>query len=186
MTMLTDQQITDLHNHKNIIAPFDATQVQPNSYEVTLGHEITITVNDDPTMPGFVDAMTGEEHGCHREHHHVEWFDMAPGDFLLAHTNEYVRIPNDILCTVEGKSTIARIGVTIHSTAGWVDSGFEGQITLELFNSSQQVVRLHAGQNIAQLAFDQLSEPCATPYGSDRRHSHYQGQTGATSARIAG
>ncbi|KFI66101.1 dCTP deaminase [Bifidobacterium cuniculi] len=186
MTTLTDQQIIELNNQYPLITPFRLDQVQPASYDVTLDGEFSICVNDDtrPSHEGFRDTMTGEEHGCHYEKHRREWYDMQPGEFILGTIVEAIHLPANMLARLEGKSTLGRMGVAVHVTAGFGDPGFEGTITLELKNESQQILRLTKGQRIGQLVFERLEQSCARPYGHDKLRSHYQGQRGVTTPRL--
>ncbi len=110
---------------------------------------------------------------------------LAPGSFVLATTREWVEIGDDILGRLEGKSSIARLGLIIHTTAGFIDPGFRGEITLEIANLSSKPVVLSTGQPIAQICFEELSSPCNRPYGSFGLGSHYQGQQGATASYMS-
>lgn len=109
---------------------------------------------------------------------------IEPGGFFLAHTKETVRIPNGTVARVEGKSSLGRFGLAIHVTAGYVDPGFEGEITLEIVNLSLNALLLTPGMKIAQLCVMQMTSEASEPYGHPKFKSHYQGQTGATASRI--
>ena len=108
---------------------------------------------------------------------------LKPGQFVLASTRELISIPSDLVGVVDGKSTNARRGLMIHVTAGYIDPGFEGDVTLELVNVGPDEVTIEAGMKIAQIRFHMLSSPCERPYGSPGLGSHYQGQRGPTNAR---
>lgn len=113
----------------------------------------------------------------------IAWDDaylLPPRGFLLGHTIEEVEIPNHLVIQVDGKSTQARLGLSVHQTAGWLDPGFKGQITLELYNCSSAPIALIRGGAIAQLVFMRLSSPALRPYGHPETGNHYQGQLGAT------
>ncbi len=111
-----------------------------------------------------------------------EVVELTPGRSMLATTLEAITVPRDVVARVEGKSTFGRRFLMVHSTAGFVDPGFTGQITLELHNLGVEPIALMVGAPIAQVSFDWLDGPCDRPYGSDGLHSHYQGQRGATDA----
>jgi dCTP deaminase len=108
---------------------------------------------------------------------------LEPGVFVLGTTVERVTIPNDLVGRLEGKSSLARLGLVIHSTAGFIDAGFSGQITLELSNVNVLPIKLYVGMKIGQIAFTKLSYPVDTPYGSEELGSKYQNQTGATASQ---
>ena len=112
-----------------------------------------------------------------------EAFILHPGEFVLGSTYEYVSLPNDIAARLEGKSSLGRLGLLTHSTAGFVDPGFEGHVTLELSNVATLPIKLWPGMKIGQLCFFQLSSPSENPYGSEKYGSRYQGQRGPTASR---
>jgi dCTP deaminase len=137
------------------------------------------TPHDHQIQPASVDLLLG---AVKRRPVGDDWL-LLPGEFKLASTLETVTIPADIVGMVAGKSSLARIGLTVEQ-AGWIDPGFTGQITCELFNASNQPIRLRPEQPICQIAFIRLDQPAARPYGSPGLRSHYQGQRGPTPARI--
>jgi len=108
---------------------------------------------------------------------------LLPGDLILASTKEIVSIPHDHAARVEGRSSLGRKGLLAHATAGWIDPGFTGHITLELVNAGREVIELEAGQRIAQLCVMQMLGAAARPYGHPELGSKYQNEQGATSAR---
>ena len=112
-----------------------------------------------------------------------EAFILHPGEFVLGSTYEYVSLPNDIAARLEGKSSLGRLGLLTHSTAGFVDPGFEGHVTLELSNVATLPIKLWPGMKIGQLCFFQLSSTSENPYGSEKYGSRYQGQRGPTASR---
>jgi len=112
-----------------------------------------------------------------------EAFILHPGEFVLGSTFEYVRLPDDIAARLEGKSSLGRLGLLTHSTAGFVDPGFEGHVTLELSNVATLPIKLWPGMKIGQLCFFQLSSASENPYGSEKYGSRYQGQRGPTASR---
>lgn len=156
MTVLSDRSIRDYCYHYNLIEPFEPKQLQPASYDLKLGLML----------------YDGEEVFRH---------SIIPREFLLASTVEKVNIPASLVARIEGKSTWARRGLIIH-TAGFVDPGFKGQLTLEITNLGREPIPLYNGLLIAQIAFQHLDRTSERPYGSNGLNSHYQGQEGPTVA----
>jgi dCTP deaminase len=111
-------------------------------------------------------------------------FVLHPGDFVLGSTVERVRIPPDLVARVEGRSSLGRLAIVVHATAGFIDPGFEGQITLELSNLGRTAVKLYPGMRISQIVLHELKSPAERPYGT-ARGSKYQGQSGPVVSRIA-
>ena len=111
-------------------------------------------------------------------------FVLHPGEFVLGSTFERVALPDDLVGRLEGKSSLGRVGLIIHSTAGYVDPGFEGQITLELSNVATVPILLYPGMRVAQISFLTMTTPAARPYASPGLDSHYQGQRGPTESRL--
>ena len=110
-------------------------------------------------------------------------FILHPGEFVLGSTLERVRLPDDLVARLEGKSSLGRLGLLIHSTAGFIDPGWDGHVTLELSNVANLPITIYYGMKIGQISFVQLSEPAHAPYGSDELGSKYQGQRGPTPSR---
>ena len=110
-------------------------------------------------------------------------FILHPGEFVLGSTLERIRLPEDLVARLEGKSSLGRLGLLIHSTAGFIDPGWDGHVTLELSNVANLPITLYVGMKIGQLSFVQLTEPAETPYGSADLGSKYQGQRGPTPSR---
>lgn len=159
MTVLSDQTIKRLCEYgvlPPIISPFHMEQLQPASYDLVLGEILGAPVNSEEILLGT----------------HA---------FCLASTVEFVSIPDDLVARIEGKSSLAREGLMVH-TAGFIDPGFRGQLTLEIVNHGKPFP-LKKGMRIAQLAFQKLDLPAARPYGHPDLGSHYQGQMGPTPAR---
>lgn len=154
--------IAEVDNGRLVIDPWDPALVQPASVDVLLGDTFI-----DQDIPG-----TGK-------------FPLLlyPGRFILASTVEYFEIPDDLVGRLEGKSSLGRLGLSIHATAGFVDPGFRGQLTLELSNVSSRPIQLTAGMKIAQMSFHRLESACRKPYGHPDLGSKYQGQTGPTVSR---
>jgi len=153
-------------------------QIQPASVDVRLGDElIEFTGGDAPINP----HETRPEKVTHRVE--FETYAIDPGEFVLMTTREYVSIPDDLIGFVEGRSSWGRWGITVHSTAGLIDPGYQGMITLEVSNEGQMPVELVAGDRIAQLTFQRLTSACERPYGEERG-SKYQDQDGPQAARL--
>ena len=156
--MLSDVDIEEsILSGRLVIDPYDPTALQPASLDMRLGE-------------GFSVPGTGSEGRL--------W--LPTGRLVLGHTLEYVKIPDDLAARVEGKSTWGRRGLQVHLTAGFIDPGFQGQITLELLNVSGHTLFLKPGSPIAQLSFHRLTSSARRPYGSPELGSHYQDQRGAT------
>lgn len=134
---------------------------------------ITPYPEDRAFQPASVDLRLGSWEADAWDGHFME-----PGEFLLASTTEHVDIPPDLAARIEGKSSLGRLGLAVHITAGFIDPGFRGKLVLELKNMGNEDVRLTHGMYIAQLSFFQLSSNAARPYGSAGLNSHYQGQQG--------
>lgn len=149
------------------------SDVQPASVELHLHNEVIA----DPTSDEPI-VFDINEHPCDGE------YALMPDEFLLVSTTEHVALSNEVVGEVWGKSSLGRIGLLVHVTAGYIDPGFSGRITLELKNLSNNVIRLKPGMKIAQIAFDRLESPAPVAYGDPSLGSHYQGQTTTTRARF--
>jgi dCTP deaminase len=164
-----------------VIEPWDDSLVQPASVDLRLGdsfrvfenHKVTaIDLRNPPTnLTKEVEVAEGEPFAIH------------PGEFVLGRTLERVEIPDDVVARIEGKSSLGRLGLIVHATAGFVDPGFTGTLTLEITNLTRVPIMLYAGLPIAQLSFMALDAPAQRPYGSRELGSHYQGQVAATESR---
>ena len=160
-------------------------QVQPASVDLRLGREFLefqhanipcIHPNSEQEVDEYVDETHVEEGGEYILH---------PGDFVLGTTVERVAIPDDLIAHVEGRSSLGRLAIVVHATAGLCDPGYEGQITLELSNLGTAPVALTPGMRISQLTFTELKTPAERPYGEERG-SKYQGQAGPQASKIQG
>lgn len=177
--VLSDRDIKKaLEAGRIIIDPLDYKDVQPASVDVRLGANFRIFKNSSHT---FIDPMAHQpdltEEVVVPE---GEAFILHPGQFALGTTLERIALPDDILGKLEGKSTLGRLGLMIHSTAGYVDPGWDGELTLELSNVATLPIMLRPGMRIGQLSFEAMSSPVERPYGCAELGSHYQGQRGAT------
>lgn len=176
--ILVDWQIQNRIERGHIkIDPYDVKFVQPNSLDIRLGdHFVWYEDSDNVIDPYDQETITS---GVHETH--AEYIDVPPGMFLLAETLECIGLPDDIVATIEGKSSIARLGIALHQTGGWIDAGFCGTITLEISNANQRPVRLYAGMPIGQLVF-YTTERAEKPYGS-KGDAKYLNQRQATLSR---
>jgi dCTP deaminase len=179
--------LADVHIRKNIelgiigLTPYDPKMVQPASIDVLLSNSFRIFDNYRVTS---IDLRNPPENLTRTvEIGEDEPFVIHPGEFCLGATIERVRIPDDMLCRIDGKSSLGRLGLIVHATAGFIDPGFEGTITLELANLTRVPIMLYAGLPIAQLSFEHLSCTAERPYGHPELGSRYQGQTAATASR---
>lgn len=162
------------------IDPFDPGFVQPSSVDLRVDRAFRVFENHryphiDPREPQD-DLTTVVEAGD-------EGFILHPGEFVLGATLERVRLGEDIVARLEGKSSLGRLGLLIHSTAGFVDPGFDGYLTLELSNVANLPIAIYPGMRIGQISFYQMTTPADHPYGSSTAGSKYQGQRGPTPSR---
>lgn len=181
--ILSNQEIwEELHEGDLEVEPIQATQIQPASIDLRLSDEFKRYRNppDDPTSC-VVDAKDGvwENLSTDIEANNII---VEPGDFVLASTMERVCLPPELYAEVKGRSSFGRLGVEVHKTAGVIDPGWDGEITLEITNDMPYPVRLHAGQRVCQITIHRLAEPADPPYG-EKYDSKYQGQSGPTASR---
>ncbi len=154
-----------------VVTPLEENQIQPASIDIRIGNTYSI-VEDSPS-------------GIIRLNEEIEYrqitadkYILLPGQFVLATTMEFVELPNNLTAFVEGRSSLGRLGLFIQN-AGWVDPGFKGEITLELFNANRCAIELNAGRRVGQLVFAKLDEHALNPY-----RGKYQGQRGATGSKV--
>jgi dCTP deaminase len=164
------------------IDPFDEAAVQPSSVDLRVDAQFRVFANSRypyidvrAPMPDLTELVeiTGDDP-----------FILHPGEFVLGSTRERVRVPDDLVARLEGKSSLGRLGLLIHSTAGYVDPGWDGYLTLELSNVASLPITIYAGMKIGQISFFRLSSPAENPYGSGETGSKYQGQRGPTASRF--
>jgi dCTP deaminase len=164
------------------IDPFDPMMVQPSSIDVRIDRYFLVFENH--RYP-FIDPKRPQDELTKEVVTDVDQpFMLHPGEFVLGSTLEVVRLATDIVARLEGKSSLGRLGLLIHSTAGFVDPGFEGHLTLELSNVATLPIAIYPGMKIGQLSFYELSTPAEHPYGSRGAGSKYQGQRGPTPSRM--
>ena len=162
------------------ISPLEDSQIQPASVDIRLGKNLL-------TYPKLLNTVIHPKRNGNPEPVELELNDdtqqiISPGEFLLGVTYEYVEIPNDLIARIEGKSSLARYGLGVHITAGFVDPGWRGNLTFELFNMSPNPIMITYKMPIAQLVFCQLTSEAEKPYGSDGLNSKYQDSDRAKSS----
>ena len=161
--------------------PFEPEMVQPSSVDVRIDRYFRVFENH--RYPHIDPAADQPDLTRQVEPDGEEPFILHPGEFVLASTYEVVTLPDDVAARLEGKSSLGRLGLLTHSTAGFIDAGFSGHVTLELSNVATLPIKLWPGMKIGQLCFFRLSSPSAHPYGSEKYGSRYQGQRGPTPSR---
>ena len=180
--LLSDRDIkTELDSGRIGLDPYEPSMIQPSSIDVRLDRYFRLFDNhkypfidpaiDQPELTRLVEAKDGEP------------FILHPGEFVLGSTFEAVTLPDDLAARLEGKSSLGRLGLLTHSTAGFVDPGFSGHVTLELSNVATLPIKLWPGMKIGQLCFIRLTSATEKPYGSAAYSSRYQGQRGPTASR---
>jgi dCTP deaminase len=163
------------------LEPLDMGLLQPSSFDVRLDRFFRLFDNHKYAYIDPAEEMSDLTRLVEVEPD--EAFILHPGEFVLGSTYEFVTLPDNIAARLEGKSSLGRLGLLTHSTAGFVDPGFNGHVTLELANVSNLPIKLWPGMKVGQLCFFQLSSPSETPYGSAKYNSRYQGQRGPTASR---
>ncbi|WP_067607233.1 dCTP deaminase [Nocardiopsis listeri] len=180
--LLSDRDLNkQIESGRVRIDPFDPSLVQPSSIDVRLDRFFRVFENHkyphiDPSVEQPDLTRLVETDGD-------EAFILHPGEFVLASTYEVVTLPDDIASRLEGKSSLGRLGLLTHSTAGFIDPGFSGHVTLELSNMATLPIKLYPGMKIGQLCMFELTSPSERPYGSAAYGSRYQGQRGPTPSR---
>ena len=178
--MLSDTGIFEALLNKDLIfrEPIDSLNVQPSSIDLHLDHTLLeeVCIPNKVIVPGASNA-TFTERGCS-----PDGYVLRPKTFVIASTSEYIKLNENITGYIIAKSSLARIGLNV--LPGLIDPGFEGNITLEIFSTSQNPILLRADMKIAQISFWETTAPATNPYGSEVLNSKYQGQKGATLARL--
>lgn len=163
------------------IEPWDPGMVQPASVDVRLGRSFRVFHNHRVTAIDLRDPPRDLTEQVVVEQD--EPFVIHPGEFCLGRTEEWVELPDDIVARIEGKSSLGRLGLLIHSTAGFVDAGWDGHLTLELSNVANLPIAIYPGMKIGQISFMQMTTAAEFPYGSAEAGSKYRGQRGPTPSR---
>ncbi|RZU62440.1 dCTP deaminase [Zhihengliuella halotolerans] len=180
--LLSDRDIrSELDSGRIGLDPYEPSMIQPSSVDVRLDRFFRLFDNhkyahidpaaDQPELTRLVEVDSDEA------------FILHPGEFVLGATYEQVSLPNDVAARLEGKSSLGRLGLLTHSTAGFIDPGFTGHVTLELSNMATLPIKLWPGSKIGQLCFFRLTSPAEHPYGSGAYGNRYQGQRGPTASR---
>lgn len=180
--LLSDRDIrSQIESGRVALDPYEPAMIQPSSIDVRLDKYFRVFDNhkyaaidpaiEQPELTRLVEVDSGQP------------FILHPGEFVLGSTYESVTLPDDIAARLEGKSSLGRLGLLTHSTAGFIDPGFEGNVTLELSNTATLPIYLWPGMKIGQLCFFQLSSPSEQPYGSSAYGSRYRGQRGPTASK---
>ena len=181
MSVLADRDIrTELESGRVRIAPYDPADLQPSSVDLHLDRSFRVFRNN--RYP-YIDVRAPQPDLTELLHvAEDEPFILHPGEFVLGQTLEWVELPDDLVARLEGKSSLGRLGLLIHSTAGYVDPGWDGYLTLELSNVANLPITLYPGMRIGQISFFRLTSPAETPYG--KAGNKYQGQRGPTPSRF--
>jgi dCTP deaminase len=180
--LLSDRDLTkELESGRLAVSPYDPAMLQPSSIDVRLDRYFRVF---DNTKYTHIDpAQQQDELTSLVEQEGEDPFVLHPGEFVLGSTYEQVSLPDDLAGRLEGKSSLGRLGLLTHSTAGFIDPGFDGHITLELSNVANLPITLWPGMKIGQLCLFRLSSSAEHPYGSERAGSRYQGQRGPTPSK---
>jgi dCTP deaminase len=179
--VLSDRTIKRLLEAGRIrIDPYDESLLQPSSVDVRVDRYFRVFRN---SRYPYINVKEAQEDLTELVEIDGEPFILHPGEFVLGSTLERVTLPDDLVARLEGKSSLGRLGLLIHSTAGFIDPGWDGHVTLELSNVANLPITIYHRMKIGQLSFVQLSEPAETPYGSGAIGSKYQGQQGPTPSR---
>ncbi|HEY8821560.1 MAG TPA: dCTP deaminase [Dermatophilaceae bacterium] len=180
--LLSDRDIkAEIDGGRVRLEPYDEVMVQPSSIDVRLDKFFRLF--DNHKYPFIDPAVDQPDLTRLIEVERDEPFILHPGEFVLGSSYEVVTLPDDLAARLEGKSSLGRLGLVTHSTAGFVDPGFSGHVTLELSNVATLPIKLWPGMKVGQLCFFRLSSPAENPYGSAKYGSRYQGQRGPTASR---
>jgi dCTP deaminase len=179
--VLSDRDIrAEIEAGRIVIDPFTPEAVQPSSVDLHLDRRFRVFRN---SRYPYIDVRTDQPELTELvEIGGDDPFILHPGEFVLGSTFERVELPNDLVARLEGKSSLGRLGLLIHSTAGYVDPGWEGNLTLELSNVANLPITLYDGMKIGQISFQRLSSPAEVGYGDPRIGSKYRGQRDPTAS----
>ncbi|MDQ3449194.1 MAG: dCTP deaminase [Chloroflexota bacterium] len=181
MSVLSDRDIRAAMQAGRVrVDPYDPACLQPSSVDLHLDRDFRVFRNNRypyidvrKAQPDLTEIVSVEDD---------EAFILHPGEFVLGQTLEWVELPDDLVARLEGKSSLGRLGLLIHSTAGYVDPGWKGNLTLELSNVANLPIALYCGMKIGQISFFKMSSPVERPYGSKELGSKYQGQSQPTAS----
>lgn len=170
--ILSDKTLTKMLEEKTLVVePIEEGQIQPASIDIRLGNTFSIV---EDTSTGIINLENEIKYKTITSDSYI----LLPNQFVLATTMEYFDLPDDLTAFVEGRSSLGRMGLFIQN-AGWVDPGFKGEITLELYNANRCAIELKAGRRVGQLVFAKMDDTALNPY-----NGKYQGQRGATGSRV--
>ena len=180
--ILSDRSLREaIETGRIVVDPFDPSTVQPSSIDVRVDRLFRVFRNHTAGMIDVKLDLTDLTELVEIAPEGV--FMLHPGEFVLGSTLERVAVPDDLVARIEGKSSLGRLGLLIHSTAGFIDAGFDGHITLELSNVANLPITLYPGMKIGQISFLTMTTPADVPYGSSGLGSKYQGQRGPRPSR---
>lgn len=180
--ILSDGEIAKRLKEKSlVIRPFSKENIRPSSCDLLLFNEVRVF---DTYKTELIDVKEKNDVSRVVEIDPKKGFVIHPDEFVLGSTKEYFEIPDDLAGKLEGKSSLGRLGLVVHATAGFIDPGFKGYLTFEFSNVSRLPIRLYAGMRIAQICFFQMSSPAKRPYGCDGLRSKYFLQKGPTPSMI--
>jgi dCTP deaminase len=180
--LLSDRDIlAEIEAKRIAVEPYDEAMIQPSSIDFRLDRFFRVFENHK--YPHIDPAADQSDLTRIVEAEGEDPFILHPGEFVLGSTFEVVTLPDDVAARVEGKSSLGRLGLLTHATAGFVDPGFSGHVTLELANVATLPIKLYPGMKIGQLCFFRLTSPTMHPYGSEKYGSRYQGQRGPTPSK---
>ena len=180
--ILSDRSLREeIANNRIVIDPLDERCIQPSSIDVKVSNLFRVfrnhtagVIDVKQDLEDLTEMINVAEDGV---------FMLHPGEFVLGSTLERIAVPDDLVARIEGKSSLGRLGLLIHSTAGFIDAGFDGHITLELSNVASLPITIYPGMKIGQVSFVQMTTAADNPYGKGARGSKYQGQRGPTPSR---
>lgn len=189
MAILSDRDLRQLIKQKNAIYVDEGPEIEPglqlgpSSFDLRLGYEFGVLNTRKLEM---IDTKNMEKYGDYiqkERHAKDEGVVIHPGEFLLGSTLETLNVPDDLVARVEGRSSYGRLGIIVHATAGYIDPGFRGDITLEMQNLGNAPVKLYPEDRVCQVVFETMTSEAEKPYGS-KKDTKYMGQTGATGSRL--
>lgn len=182
--ILSDTDIRkELDSGRVVVDPLDEDAIQPASIDVRVGNTFRVFANHRRSLIDVRQPMEDLTEPVQASEDNP--FILHPGEFVLGSTLEVIELPDDLVGRVEGKSSLGRLGLLIHSTAGFVDAGFQGHLTLELSNVANLPIAIYPGMRIGQLCLFRMTSPAERPYGSPGLGSKYQGQRGPTPSRYS-
>ena len=182
--ILSDRSIREqLAAGRIVIDPLDESLIQPSSPDLRISNHFRVFRNHTAGVIDVKQDMANLTEPIEVPADGDDPFMLHPGEFVLGSTLERIAVPDDLVARIEGKSSLGRLGLLIHSTAGFIDAGFDGHVTLELANVASLPITLYPGMKIGQVSFMRMTTPADNPYGSGAQGSKYQGQRGGAPSR---